>query len=101
MPDVAHYMINRLHEWGIDHVYGYLGDGINAFLGAGEKVDKPVLEFNVDPQIPPLPPHVNFDQLKKTANAMVQGDEDVLGLATKGIKGKLAEVKEHLPGADP
>ena len=59
-----------------------------------------LLEFNVDPQIPPLPPHVKLDQLKKAAKAMMQGDEDALGLAKKGIKGKLAEVKEHLPGAD-
>ena len=63
--------------------------------------DKPVLlEFVTDPQIPPLPPHVRPAQLKKTATALLKGDEDAVGIATKGFKGKLAEVKEHLPGAD-
>jgi len=31
---VAAYTLNRLHEWGIDRIYGYPGDGINGFLGA-------------------------------------------------------------------
>jgi pyruvate dehydrogenase (quinone) len=63
--------------------------------------DKPVLlEFVTDPQIPPLPPHVRPSQMKKTATALVRGDEDAAGIAVKGFKGKLAEVKEHLPGAD-
>lgn len=62
--------------------------------------DKPVLlEFVTDPQIPPLPPHVRPSQLKKTAQGLLHGDEDAAGIATKGLKGKLAEVKEHLPGA--
>lgn len=63
--------------------------------------DGPVLlEFVTDPQVPPLPPHVRPSQLKKTASALLHGDEDAVGIAKKGFKGKLAEVKEHLPGAD-
>src|SRR4051812_42769310 len=42
MPDVATYVLNRLTEWGIHRIYGYPGDGINAFLGAFEQVDAPV-----------------------------------------------------------
>ncbi len=62
--------------------------------------DKPVLlEFVTDPQISPLPPHVRMTQMKKTAKALASGDEDAVGIATKGFKGKLAEVKEHLPGS--
>lgn len=58
-----------------------------------------LLEFVVDPQIPPLPPHVRPSQLKKTAKALTHGDEDARGIAVKGFKGKLAELKEHIPGA--
>jgi pyruvate dehydrogenase (quinone) len=57
-----------------------------------------VLEFVTDPEISPLPPHVRFEQMKKTAKALASGDEDATGIAKKGFKGKLAEVKEHLPG---
>jgi pyruvate dehydrogenase (quinone) len=63
--------------------------------------DGPVLlEFVTDPQIPPLPPHVRVSQAKKTAKSLLKGDEDAVGIAKKGFKGKLAEVVEHLPGAD-
>src|SRR3989440_8468909 len=41
--NVAEFMLNRLHSWGIDRVYGYPGDGINGLLGAfhevGDKVE--------------------------------------------------------------
>ena len=33
---VADHMIERLHEWGIQRIYGYPGDGINAIMGALE-----------------------------------------------------------------
>jgi pyruvate dehydrogenase (quinone) len=62
--------------------------------------DGPVLlEFVTDPQIPPLPPHVRPSMLKKTVQGLMSGDEDAMGVATKGFKGKLSELKEHLPGA--
>src|SRR4051812_17349222 len=34
---VADFILKRLREWGIDRVYGYPGDGINAFLGAFDR----------------------------------------------------------------
>jgi pyruvate dehydrogenase (quinone) len=61
-----------------------------------------VLEFVTDPQVPPLPPHVRAKMLKMTGKALLKGDEDAVGIAKKGFKGKLAEVAEHakdiLPG---
>src|SRR3954464_10052965 len=41
--NVAAFMLNRLHAWGVDRIYGYPGDGINGLLGAfhevGDKVE--------------------------------------------------------------
>src|SRR5919197_6126033 len=34
---VADYVLERLTEWGIRRIYGYPGDGINAFLGAFDR----------------------------------------------------------------
>jgi pyruvate dehydrogenase (quinone) len=67
------------------------------------KADKPVLlEFVTDPQIPPLPPHVRPQMLKKTLKGLAGGDEDATGIAVKGFKGKWSEFAEHakdlLPG---
>src|SRR5438128_4823679 len=36
---VADYVLERLTEWGVHRVYGYPGDGINAFLGAFDRAD--------------------------------------------------------------
>ena len=65
--------------------------------------DGPVLlEFVTDPQIPPLPPHVRPQMLKKTLKGLAGGDEDATGIAVKGFKGKWSEFAEHakdlLPG---
>jgi pyruvate dehydrogenase (quinone) len=65
--------------------------------------DGPVLlEFVTDPQIPPLPPHVNVHMFKETLMALAKGDETAKGIAIKGFKGKWSEFAEHakdlLPG---
>jgi pyruvate dehydrogenase (quinone) len=61
-----------------------------------------LLEFVTDPQIPPLPPHVRPQMLKKTLTGLAHGDEDAVGIAKKGFKGKWSEFAEHakdlLPG---
>ncbi|GAA4750249.1 thiamine pyrophosphate-requiring protein [Flavisolibacter ginsenosidimutans] len=31
---VAEYLINRFHEWGVNRIFGYPGDGINGFMAA-------------------------------------------------------------------
>jgi pyruvate dehydrogenase (quinone) len=54
-----------------------------------------LIEFVTDPQVPPLPPHVSAQMLEKTGEALVHGDEDALGIAVKGFKGKWAELSEH------
>src|SRR5215217_317105 len=36
--NVAAFMLNRLHEWGVNRIYGYPGDGINGLLGAFHEV---------------------------------------------------------------
>ncbi|KAA0101825.1 thiamine pyrophosphate-requiring protein [Mycolicibacterium sp. P1-18] len=32
--NVADFVLKRLREWGVDHVFGYPGDGINGLIGA-------------------------------------------------------------------
>ena len=36
---VADHILERLAEWGIKRIYGYPGDGINAFLGAFDRAE--------------------------------------------------------------
>src|SRR5262249_34262902 len=36
---VADYVLKRVSEWGVHRIYGYPGDGINAFLGALDRAE--------------------------------------------------------------
>jgi pyruvate dehydrogenase (quinone) len=57
-----------------------------------------VLEVRVDPEIPPLPPHIRWEQAEKMAKAMAKGDPELVGVVQKSLRGKLQELKESLPG---
>jgi pyruvate dehydrogenase (quinone) len=54
-----------------------------------------VLEAVVDPEIPPLPPHITGEQMKKMARAMVKGDPEAVGVMEKSLR---AKIEEFLPG---
>ena len=54
--------------------------------------DGPVLiEAVTDPEVPPLPPHIRFDQAKEMAVAMSKGDPNRGHIIRESLKGKLAE----------
>ncbi|MGW4024330.1 thiamine pyrophosphate-requiring protein [Streptomyces sp. NPDC005009] len=60
--------------------------------------DRPVvLEFKVDAEIAPIPPHIMKEQGKKAAKAALH-DPELTGIAAKGVRRKLTEYAEHLPG---
>ncbi len=41
-PTVADYLLERLRDWGVNHVFAYAGDGINGILAAwGRAENKP------------------------------------------------------------
>src|ERR1051325_8830290 len=42
---VADLVLKRLREWGVQRIYGYPGDGINAFLGALGRAEQEGPEF--------------------------------------------------------
>ena len=62
------------------------------------KAKRPVVvEFKVDPEVPPLPPHIMKTQAKKAAKAWIK-DPERLGLAERGFRQKMVEFYEKLPG---
>jgi pyruvate dehydrogenase (quinone) len=64
-----------------------VGDAWDEALAAGRPV---VYEAVTDPEVPPLPPHITFDQAKKMAHALV-GDPARGQIMRQSAKGKLRE----------
>jgi pyruvate dehydrogenase (quinone) len=58
-----------------------------------------VLEFKVDADIAPIPPHIMSSQAKKAAKAVVH-DPDKVGIGIRGFRQKLVDFYEKLPGRD-
>ena len=58
--------------------------------------DRPtVLDIRCDPNVPPIPPHATFEQIKSMAGAVLGGDENTWGFVKEGMKQK---VQQYLPG---
>jgi pyruvate dehydrogenase (quinone) len=54
--------------------------------------DRPtVIEAVVDPEVPPLPPHIRFDQAKELAQAIRKGDPATGRFMRHALRGKLEE----------
>lgn len=58
--------------------------------------DRPVLlEVKTDPEVPPLPPHLTFEQVKNLTMTLVKGDPDQAGVIRGTVRQVLSSV---LPG---
>ncbi|MGV0716433.1 thiamine pyrophosphate-requiring protein [Mycolicibacterium sp. XJ662] len=61
--------------------------------------DRPtVLDVFTDPDMPPIPPHAEWDQAKAAATAVLKGDEDRWGFIVTGLKTKAQEFLPHKNG---
>lgn len=60
------------------------------------RADRPVLlDVHTDPEVPPIPPHATFDQMKESAAALLKGDEGRWQIVKQGIKVKAQEFLPH------
>lgn len=65
-----------------------IGDAWNQALNA----DRPVLlEAIVDPNVPPMPPHITFDQMVKFTKTLIKGDAKEAGIINQTFKDVWAE----------
>ena len=55
--------------------------------------DRPfVLDVVVDPDVPPLPPHITFSQATSMAKALLKGDPDARGVVRQSFADKVKEL---------
>jgi pyruvate dehydrogenase (quinone) len=90
LPDFpyAHYA----ESLGLRGIRVTSGDEVADAWSEALSSDRPVLfEAVTDPEYPPLPPHIRFDQAKSMMSALVSGDENRGRILKESIKGKLHE----------
>jgi pyruvate dehydrogenase (quinone) len=68
-------------------------DEIGAAWDEALSADRPfVLDAVVDPDVPPLPPHIEFAQARAMTAALLKGDPDARGVMRQTLLDKLAEL---------
>jgi pyruvate dehydrogenase (quinone) len=72
-------------------------DQVGPAWDAALAADRPaLLDVRTDPDVPPIPPHATFEQMKDAAAAMLAGDENRWGVIKEGV---MTKVQEFLPHA--
>ena len=94
LPDVDFAAFAR--SLGLDGVNIDDPEKIGPAWQAAFSANRPtVLDIRCDPDVPPIPPHATFAQVKSVAGAMLHGDEDTWGFVKQGVKQK---AQEFMPG---
>ncbi|MFD2418309.1 thiamine pyrophosphate-requiring protein [Amycolatopsis pigmentata] len=58
--------------------------------------DRPaLLDVRCDPEVPPIPPHATFEQMKSMTEAVLKGDPHAWHLMVQGAKTKAEELLPH------
>ena len=95
LPDVDYAAFARSIGLGALNVDS--GDALGAAWDEAFAADRPyVLDVRCDPDVPPIPPHSTFEQVKAMAGAVLKGDENTWGFVKQGVKQK---AQEYLPGS--
>ena len=94
IPDVHYADFAKLI--GLDGVRVESPDLIDAAWDEAFSADRPfVIDAVVDPDVPPLPPHITIEQAKHLMHALRKGDPNARGIMNESFKQK---VLEFLPG---
>jgi pyruvate dehydrogenase (quinone) len=73
IPDVPYHKYAELI--GLKGVFVHDPDALEGAWHEALNADRPVvLNVKTDPEVPPLPPHISFDQARNLARAMLKGD---------------------------
>ncbi|MFC4911663.1 thiamine pyrophosphate-requiring protein [Actinomadura gamaensis] len=91
LPEVSYAAFAR--SIGLDGINVDKPEDLGPAWDRALAADRPVvLDVRCDPDIPPIPPHADFDQLKDAAEAIMKGDPDSFGVVKKGLRTKAQEL---------
>jgi pyruvate dehydrogenase (quinone) len=91
LPDVSYADIARamgLRAIAVDDPE-QVGPAWDEALAADEPV---VIDVRTDPEVPPIPPHITYEQMKMTAESIAKGDPNGWHMIVEMVKNKAAEV---------
>ena len=57
-----------------------------------------VIDAHCDPDVPPLPPHINFEQAKAYMSTLFQGDPNEMGIINQSAKQMMSSFLTRLKG---
>lgn len=93
LPDVSYAEV--AHSAGLTGITVRTPEELGPAWDSALHADGPVvLDVHCDPDVPPIPPHATWDQMKDTAEAVLRGDPDAWHLVAQGAK---AKVQEFIP----
>jgi pyruvate dehydrogenase (quinone) len=94
LPDVSYAEVAR--TMGLEAIEVRADDEVAGAWDAALELQTPVLlDVHTDPEVPPIPPHATYEQIKDLTSAILKGDPNGWHLMVQGVKTKAQEL---LPG---
>ena len=94
LPDVSYADVAR--TMGLNAIAVDTEDGVADAWEQALAADRPtVLDIRCDPEVPPIPPHATYEQLKEMTAAVLKGDPNAWHLIYQGAKTKAQEFVPH------
>lgn len=94
LPDVPYHQFAQMI--GFEGIYvdkaDMLGEAWERALSSARPC---VIEVKCDPEVPPLPPHITFDQARSFMTSAIQGDPDAGGMIKGSVKQVFSSVFAH------
>jgi len=86
---VSDYLLRRVRRGslGLQGIRVDHPEEVGGAWDAALSADRPVvLEAVTDPNVPPLPPHITFEQAKAFMSSVLAGDAEALGFIKQTVK---------------
>jgi pyruvate dehydrogenase (quinone) len=94
LPDLSYADVAR--SMGLQAISVDSDDAVASAWDEALAADRPVLmDVACDPEVPPIPPHATYEQMKDLTSAVLRGDPNAWHLMYQGAKTKL---QEFVPG---
>ncbi|MFG1772857.1 thiamine pyrophosphate-dependent enzyme [Nocardia salmonicida] len=92
LPDISYADIAR--SVGVEAIAVDNSDDIGPAWDRAFAATSPMLlDIRCDPEVPPIPPHATYDQIKDMGRAVLEGDPGAWHLLMQGLKTKAQELR--------